>query len=53
MFVFHFGKSATVSVFVRFPSAFFACVRRNQSGYLMFRMAKGKDTKLLLAVILF
>ena len=34
MFVFHFGISATVSVFVRFPSAFFVCVRHNQSGYL-------------------
>ena len=46
MLVFHFGKSATVSVFARFPSAFCVCVRRNQSCYLAFRTTKVKDIKL-------
>ena len=53
MLVFHFGKSVTVSVCVRVQSAFFVCVRYNQSGYLRFRTAKIKDTKLTLAVIPF
>ena len=51
MTVFHFGKRAAVSVFVRFPSAFSVCVRHSQSGYLAFRTTKIKDTKLTLAVI--
>ena len=49
----HFGKSATVSVFVWFSSAVFVCVRHNQSGYLRFRKTKFKNTKLTLAVISF
>ena len=53
MLVFHFGKSAAVSVFVRFSSAFSVYVRHNQSGYVAFRTTKIKDTKLTLAVIPF
>ena len=53
MLVFHFGKSATVSVFVRPLVAVFVCVRYNQSGYLRFRTTKVKDPKLALAVISF
>ena len=46
MLVFHFGKSATVPVFVRFPSAFVFAYATNQSGYLAFKITKVKDTKL-------
>ena len=53
MLVFHFGKSATVSVFVRLPPAFRVCVRHNRSGYLAFRTTEVKDAKLTLAVIPF
>ena len=52
MLVFYFGKSATVSVSVRFPPAV-VCVHHNQSGYLTFRTTKVEDTKLILAVIPF
>ena len=51
--VFHFGNSATVPVFVRFPSAFSVCVFHNQLGYLTFKTTKIKDIKLTLAVIPF
>ena len=43
MSVFHVGKHAAVSVFVRFPSAFSVCV-------LAFKTTKIKDTKLTLRV---
>ena len=43
MSVFHVGKRAAVSVFVRFPTAFSVCVDPNQLGYLAFRTTKVKD----------
>ena len=50
MSVFHFGKSATVPMFVRFPSAFlFTCA----TGYPTFRTTTVNDTKLTLRVIPF
>ena len=51
MSVFHFGKSAAVSVFVCSSSAFFVCVRHNLLDYLAFRTTKVKDAKLTLAVV--
>ena len=53
MLVFYFGKSATVSVFVRSLPAGFVWLCYDQSGYLGFRTTKAKETKLTLAVIPF
>ena len=38
---------------IRFPSVVFVSARYNQSGYLAFRMARVKDTKLTPAAIPF
>ena len=53
MLVFHFGKSAAVSVLVRPSSAFLFARATKQSDYLTFRTTKVKDTKLTLAIISF
>ena len=53
MLLLHFGKSATVSVFVRFPPAFCVCVRHYRSDYPAFRTTEVDDAKLTLAVIPF
>ena len=54
MSVFNFEKITSVSVFVCFPSVVVGvCVLHNQSGYLAFRTARIKDSKLTLAIIPF
>ena len=51
--MFHFGKSATVFVFILFSPSSFVCVRRNQLSKLAFKTTRVKDTQLTLATIPF
>ena len=53
MLVLHSKKSATVSVLIRSPPAFFVWARHNQPGYLASRTTRVEDTKLTLAFIPF
>ena len=50
MSVFHVGKKRDCVRVCSGPIGSLVRVRRNQSGYLAFRMTKVKDTKLTLAV---
>ena len=53
MFVFHFIKSVTVFMFIRFSPSSFVCVRRNQLGNPAFRATIVEDTHLTLAAFPF
>ena len=48
-----FWKKGDCILVYSFPVGIFVCAHHNQSGYLAFKMAKVKDTKLTLAVIPF